>query len=501
MHSVNVQITFIHFTDGLVFGNIAAQDEFYLQPMPAVTTSASPEPTSSEAEIPAHTRRMCMTALMSSAILAALDTTIANTALPRIAVDLGASEAAIIWIANAYQIAMIATLLPFAALGESIGYRKVYVAGLVIFAAASALCGAASALSALIAGRVLQGIGAAAIMSVIAAFIRHIYPPRMLGRGLGTHALIVAIGFTLGPVVASAVLTVASWHWLFLINVPVAILSIALSVRYLPDVSGGQHRFEAMPAALCTAVLGLFTLGLCSVENGGGVALALVSVALAGLCLLALLRVQRGHPAPMLPIDLLKVRTIRLSSLTSICAFVTQSLALVSLPFLFQGAMGFSVIRTGLLLAAWPLVVALMTVGVAPLSDRHSSGVLCSAGLLVLAAGMLTLAAMPQDAAATSVALRLAICGIGFGLFQAPNMREIMSKASATRGGGASAVVAISRLLGQTCGAALVAQCFHWWHVAGPVMALWLGAGCALLGCIFSAMRLQTDRSAHVAGA
>jgi MFS transporter, DHA2 family, multidrug resistance protein len=344
------------------------------------------------------------------------------------------------------------------------------------------------------------------MMSVSIAFIRHIYPPQMLGRGVGMNALVVAIGFTLGPVVASAVLTTASWHWLFLINIPVAILSVALSLRYLPDATGGRHRFEAAPAALCTAFLGLLTLGLCSVENGGGAGLALLSVTLAAVCLVALLRVQRGHPAPMLAIDLLRIQAIGLSSLTSICAFATQSLALVSLPFFLQGTMGIPVVATGLLLAAWPLVVALMAALVAPLSDRgrYPPGVLCSAGLLVLTAGMWALATMPhglhEHAGEAGIALRLAVCGVGFGLFQAPNMREIMSRAPASRSGGASGVVAISRLMGQTSGAALVAQCFHWWPAAGPVMALWLGGACALLGCAFSAMRLRGDGKSGGAG-
>lgn len=179
------------------------------------THSATAEVATQEVTLSTARRRMCMAALMTAAILAALDTTIANTALPEIAVDLHSSEATIIWVTNAYQIAMIAALLPFAALGESIGYRRVFIGGLTLFGIASAICGSSSTLALLVVGRAMQGVGAAAIMSVIAAFIRHIHPPKMLGRGLSTHALVVAIGFTLGPVVASTILTVASWHWLF----------------------------------------------------------------------------------------------------------------------------------------------------------------------------------------------------------------------------------------------------------------------------------------------
>lgn len=444
---------------------------------------------------------MCMVALMSAAILAALDTTIANTALPQTARGLRASDATIIWVANAYQIAMIAALLPFAALGESMGYRKVFVGGLVVFSVASVICGAATMLPMLVAGRAAQGIGAAAIMSVISAFIRHIYPPTMLGRGIGMNALVVALGFTLGPVIASAVLTVASWHWLFLINVPIALMSAALSLRHLPDAAGGRHRFEALSATLCAAFLGLLTLGLCSVENGGGAGRPVAAVLLAGACFALLLRNQRSHPAPMLPLDLLSIRIVRLSSLTSMCAFATQSLALVSLPFHLQGTLGVTVVVTGLLLAAWPLAVALMALVAAPLSDqgRIAPGLLCGAGLLILAAGMVSLATMPVDARSAAIAVRLALCGAGFGLFQSPNMREIMSKSPANRSGGASGLVAISRLMGQTCGAALVAQCFRAWQASGPVTSLWLGGACALLGSIFSVMRLRehTNSIAH----
>ncbi|WP_322046512.1 MFS transporter [Paraburkholderia sp. J67] len=428
---------------------------------------------------------------MTAAILAALDTTIANTALPEIAVDLHSTKATIIWVTNAYQIAMIAALLPFAALGESTGYRRVFIGGVALFGIASAMCGSASTLAWLVAGRAVQGVGAAAIMSVIAAFIRHIHPPTMLGRGLSTNALVVAIGFTLGPVVASTILAFASWHWLFRVNVPVAAAAIALAAIYLPDAAGGRHRFDSASAALCTAFFGLLMLGICMLENAGASALTIACVLASLACAAALTRKQRGHPAPMLAVDLMAIRTVRLSSLTSICAFATQSLALVSLPFLLQGAFGMPVTRTGFVIAAWPLLVAVMAIVVAPLSDRYSSGLLCSAGLIVLTLGMVALATMSDGVSSVGIAVRLGVCGIGFGLFQSPNMREIMSGASATRSGGASAVVAISRLMGQTLGAGLVAQCFHWWPAAGPRMAIGLGSACALLGCLFSAMRLK----------
>jgi len=442
--------------------------------------------------LPIHARRMAMVSLMGVSALAALDTTISNTALPTISAQLGAAASASIWVANAYQIAMIAGLLPCSSLGESTGYRRVFLWGLVLFTAASLLCGISSTLAALVVGRALQGLGAAAIMSVCAAFIRHIYPPSMLGRGLSINALVVAIGFTLGPPLASAVLAVGSWHWLFLLNVPIGLAALPLAARFLPMATGGGHPFAPRAALLCAGFLGLFAFAFCSFENGAGRDAAGVAALLCAICFVALLKIQRRHPAPMLPLDLLGIPVIGLSSLTSICAFATQSLAFVALPFYMQHVLGISVVSTGLLLTAWPAVVAAMAVLMAPLSDRASPAVLCTTGLLILALGMLGLAmTSPSAASHALIVAKLTVCGIGFGIFQSPNMKAIMSNAPAHRSGGASGVVAISRLTGQTAGAALVAQSFHLWQGAGPSLALWFGVATASAGVVFSALRLK----------
>jgi DHA2 family multidrug resistance protein-like MFS transporter len=147
--------------------------------------------------------------------LGTLDTAIANTALPAISADLHSDPSRSIWIVNAYQLAVVATLLPFAALGDSVGPRKVFLFGLSFFTAASMACTLATTLPALACARALQGIGAGAVMSVNIALIKLIFPPSKLGRGVGMNALVVGIGFAIGPTIASLVLSVASWPWLF----------------------------------------------------------------------------------------------------------------------------------------------------------------------------------------------------------------------------------------------------------------------------------------------
>lgn len=436
-------------------------------------------------------QRLAMFALMCAVVLATLDTTISNTALPQIARELHTSEAAIIWVANAYQIAMIAALLPLASLGESIGYRRVYIGGVFFFTFASLACGLAPSLAWITAARALQGIGAAAIMGVNAAFIRHIYPPDKLGHGLSMNALVVAIGFTLGPPLASAILSVATWHWLFLFNVPIGLAVIPLGLKFLPNAAGTRHAFDRGAAALCAAFLGLLAFSFCVLGNSAGSTGAVLAAVVCVLCLIGLLKKQAGHPAPMLALDLLKKPVVGLSSATSICAFATQSLAFVSLPFYFQQSMGITLVATGVLLMTWPIVVAVMAIVVRPLSDRVSPAVLCSAGLLLLAAGMVSLTSMTAQSSHLAIILRLIVCGMGFGLFQAPNMKAIMVNSPPHRSGGASGIVAISRLMGQASGAAAVAQCFHLWQGQGPHFALWLGGATAALGCLFSAARLK----------
>ncbi|EHU00632.1 putative transport protein [Pantoea stewartii subsp. stewartii DC283] len=168
-------------------------------------------------------------------IMAVLDGSIANVALPTISRELQASPAQSVWVINAYQIAIVASLLSLSFLGDIVGYRRVYQAGLVVFAITSVFCALSPSLPLLTLGRVLQGLGGAAIMSVNTALIRIIYPPRYLGRGIAINALLVAISTAAGPTVAAAILSFASWRWLFLINLPLGVVTLWLALRYLPD--------------------------------------------------------------------------------------------------------------------------------------------------------------------------------------------------------------------------------------------------------------------------
>ena len=172
--------------------------------------------------LPAPQRYWAIITVVLAVFMSVLDSAIANIALPTIARDLDASPAGSIWVVNAYQLAITILLLPLASLGEILGYRRVYLAGLAVFTVASLCCALANSLLALTLARVLQGVGAAGIMSVNGALVRFIYPHHLVGRGIGMVAIVVAIAAALGPTVAAAILAVAPWHWLFAVNLPAA---------------------------------------------------------------------------------------------------------------------------------------------------------------------------------------------------------------------------------------------------------------------------------------
>lgn len=441
--------------------------------------------------VPASERWSAVLSLMLGVSMASLDTAIANTALPTMARDLATTESMSVWIVSAYQLIMAACLLPLAGLGEIVGHRRVLMLGLVVFTLSSLLCGLSSSLQWLVVARVLQGFGGAALMSVNTAMLRFIFPSNQMGRGAGTNALVVGVSFAAGPTIASLILSLGSWHWLFWVNVPTGILAVYLGLRSLPATPRSKESFDHVAAALCSAFFALLIFTLNEAAHARGWGRVGSEAVLTLLCLAWLLRRQSGMTAPVLAVDLLRLPMFALSALTGVCSFATQALAFVSLPFLFQHGMGYTQIETGFLITPWSAVVALAAPIAGRLSDRYSSGMLGGIGLALLCLGMVSVALMPGQPSVPGIVWRMMLCGAGFGFFQSPNIRAIMTSAPPERSGGASGMVGTVRLLGQSSGAAMVAACLHISSTHGAVAAAWLGALFAGLASAASFMRLQ----------
>jgi DHA2 family multidrug resistance protein-like MFS transporter len=444
--------------------------------------------------LPAERRRWAVAAIFTALAMASLDTAIANIALPAIAADLNVSPADVVWVVNVYQIALVATLLPLGALGEIVGHQRIYLGGLVLFTLASLGCALAWSLPSLLTARALQGLGASGIMSVNSALIRFVYPSRLLGRGFGHNALVVATAFTLGPTIASGILAMGPWPWLFAVNIPFGMIAIAIGLKTLPHTPRAVHAFDFPGALLAASCLGLFILGIGSAAHRASIGVVAIELAAAFLLGGLLMCRQADHPAPILPIDLFRRPVFALSAATSVCSFAVQGLAFVSLPFYFEDIVQRTQVETGLFMTPWPLVVAIMAPIGGRLSDRHSAGILGGLGLVLLGIGMVLLATLPASPSVANIVWRTVICGFGFGFFQTPNIKALMSSAPPHRSGGASGIVATARLTGQTIGAALAALCFALAGRDGATLALALGAGFAAVGSVMSFLRLAVPQ-------
>ena len=438
-----------------------------------------------------HPRRNWAVATIGLAIfMAVMDSAIANVALPTIARDLNTDAAFSIWIVNGYQLAIAISLLPLSSLGEIIGYRRIYMGGLILFTGASLMCAMSGTFPMLAIGRAFQGFGAAGIMSVNTALVRYTWPHRRLGRGIGVNAMVVAVAAAAGPTIAAGILSVAGWPWLFAVNVPFGLAALGIGRFALPDNPLGRHRFDYGSALLSAGTFGILIVSVDALGHGeAGWLFAGELLTVAGLGTMLVMR-QLAFPSPLLPVDLLKQPIIALSAGTSICSFLAQMLGLVSLPFLLQIRMGFTAVETGLLMTPWPIATGFAAPLAGRLADRYPAGLLGGIGLGLFAGGFIALALMPAHPAAGDVAWRMALCGFGFGIFQSPNNRAMVGNAPRERAGGAAGMLGTARLLGQTMGAALVALLFGRISGAPEAAALYLAAGIALLGAGVSSLRL-----------
>ncbi|HEY0435013.1 MAG TPA: MFS transporter, partial [Phenylobacterium sp.] len=340
--------------------------------------------------LPVPRRYWSIAAIWLAMTMSVLDGAIANVALPTIARELNASAASSIWIVNAYQLAITVTLLPLAALGDRLGYRRVYMVGLGVFTLGSLGCALSHTLAQLTAARVLQGLGAGGIMSINAALVRFTYPKRLLGRGIGLNALVISVSAAIGPTIAAAILSRASWEWLFAINVPIGALAIAIALRALPHTPGSDRRFDWISALLNALTFGFLILGAESVAREGLAAgLSKLAVGAAAGALLTWRELRRE--APLVPFDLLRIPIFGLSIATSIVSFAAQMMAYVGLPFYFQSVLGRSAVETGLLMTPWPIAVGLAAPLAGRLADRHRAGTLGAIGLSLFAVGLFAL--------------------------------------------------------------------------------------------------------------
>ncbi|WP_019937602.1 MFS transporter [Bordetella sp. FB-8] len=452
----------------------------------AVHTARAP----SQDGLPAPRRYWAAATLLCGISLTVLDTTIVNVALPTIAANLGEPASSMVWVVNSYSLTIVMFLLLMAALAERLGFKRLFTFGVVAFMLSSLGCALSTTLWQLNLARVCQGVGAATLMCMFGGMVRNIYPSRHLGRGVSLNATVVALMSVLGPSIGSLIVSVASWRWIFAVNVPVSLV-LLMGIRTLPDVPRIKGPIDVPSALLSMAAMAAFIIGVDDLTANFPKALLLIAAAVA--LTMVLVRRANGQQAPLVPIDLLRIRPLGYAVAASVCTFAAQTAAYVSLPFYFLHELGRAQWQLGMLMAAWPIGTAAIAVLAGRLADRYSAALLSGLGAGAMAIALVGVALLPHGASNKTVMGVMFLAGLGFGFFQTPNNRAMLGAAPIERSGAAGGVQSATRVFGQSLGTALVAVAYGLNLAHGSTMALILAAACAVL-----AVGVNTVRSARL---
>lgn len=399
-----------------------------------------------------------MVAVAASTILATIDASIVNVAFPTLVEALDTSFNVIQWVALAYLLTIATLTLGMGRLGDVVGKKKLYIAGLVIFTVASALCGLVPDVSWLIGFRVLQGIGSVMILALGAAILVEAFPPQERGKALGWIGTAVSLGIVSGPVIGGLLIASFDWRAIFFVNIPVGILSAWLAIRYVPSASPGkEQRFDIAGAVLMS--IALFSLSLALTlgqERGFASTPILIAFGIAALAGALFVVVELRVDQPMLELRLFKNPMLSVSVTSGYLAFVCLSATFFLLPFYLEGVLGFDVGTTGLLLGASPLMMGLFSPISGNLSDRLGIRRLTLFGLIVIAAVYFSFSTLGEDTTALHYLALAVPLGIGLGVFNSPNNSAIMGSVPPEYMGIGGGLLTITRLLGQISGIAIL---------------------------------------------
>ena len=384
-----------------------------------------------------------------------LDASIVYIALPSIARHFSVGPQTVGWVSMSYLLVMGSFLLAFGRLGDIFGFRRLYLTGLLLFVAASALCGLAPSLAWLVVLRALQAMGAGLMMSMAPAITTAAFPPEERGKALGITGMAVAIGLALGPSIGGMLVEMYDWRLIFYVNVPIGIIAYFWCFKVLPDKrSEIRKKFDWQGALLGFAAL--FTM-LLFASRGQALNWSW-PVLLTGLLAMTLLAgfifVEKRIAEPMLDLDLFKNRVFSAGCSTSLLNFMTQYIIVFLTPFLLQELMGYSAGQAGAIMTAFPLAVLVAAPVSGALSDRIGQRGLAFTGSLLCTMAAIALSGLNSYAAPVDVIWRLSLFGMGTGMFQSPVTSAVMGCVPKIRLGIAAGVLSTSRNIGMVLGIA-----------------------------------------------
>jgi EmrB/QacA subfamily drug resistance transporter len=401
-----------------------------------------------------------MAAVGVGVLLATIDGSIVNIALPTIRADLETSLPVVQWVSVAYLLTLASLTLGVGRWGDIVGKKRIYLAGFVLFTLASALCGAAPSIGFLIGFRVIQAMGAVMILALGAAILTEAFPPEERGKALGLIGTFVSVGIVIGPMVGGLILATLDWRAIFFVNLPVGIVGTWMVIRFVASTApAGGQRFDLPGAILLALALLTLSLGVIFGQDLGYGAPPVVSAIVAGAVLVAaFLGVERRSPTPMLPLRMFRNPLLSVSVSTGFLAFSALSATFFLLPFYLEGVLGFDLPKTGLALSTAPLVIGVVAPLAGALSDRMGVRRLTLAGLTIMGLAYLGFQTFDTDTSFLGFALVAIPIGLGIGTFQSPNNSAIMGSVSREYAGVAGGMLTLTRLLGQIAGVAAIAS-------------------------------------------
>ena len=402
-------------------------------------------------------------ALVSAALfMVTLDNLVVTTALPSIRVDLGASIGDLEWTVNAYTLAYAVFLLTGAALGDRFGRRRMFVAGLAVFTAASAAAALAPSTEALIAARAIQGLGAALVTPLTLTLLSEAFPEGRRGAALGIWSGVSGLGVALGPVIGGAVVDGIDWHWIFWINVPVGLIVIPLALRKLQESRGVARRLDPPGVALVSGGLLGVVYALVQAPGHGWTSPLVLGTLIAGLALLAGFVIwEQRSPQPMLPMRFFRSRAFSATNAVSLAMYFGMFGAIFLLAQFFQTAQHYTPLEAGLRTLPWTA----MPIFVAPLagllSDRIGARPLMFTGLSLQAAALVWFATILDPAMGYGkVVVPFIMAGTGMALVFAPAANAVLSSVRTSEAGQASGATNAIREVGGVLGIAVLATVF-----------------------------------------
>jgi EmrB/QacA subfamily drug resistance transporter len=444
-----------------------------------------------------------------AAFMTALDTLVVTTALSTIQRDLGASVEGLEWTVNAYNLSFAVLLMTAAALGDRLGRRRVFAAGIGLFVVASAACAVAPSVGALIAARALQGAGAAIVMPLTLTLISEAFPTEKRGVAIGLWGGIQGLAVAAGPVVGGAIAGGISWHWIFWLNVPIGLALMPLAARRLSESFGPRPQLDVGGLVLAAAAAFAITWGLVRAEAAGWTSAEVLGALGAGLVLgTSFIRWERRTPTPMLQLALFRDRTFATANAVSFFSFGALFGTLFLMAQFFQIALGHSPLHAGLELLPWtgaPMIVAPIA---GALSERYGNRPFMAAGLALQTIGLTWVALIAEPGMGyLQLGVALTIAGIGISLCFPTVANAVMGAVPLQEAGVASGTNSMLRELGGVLGIAVLASVFasHGGYtspavfVDGFTKALWVGVGLSAAGCV--AALLAPGRSVAAVGA